>query len=73
MKPYSYREPEVPHVIPPIIQGAPRGASASVRCENGAIYDRFEEPNNTTCRWQWERRPGTGPEVAAVAVQAELL
>lgn len=76
MKPYSHREPDVPHVIPPLITGAPRGASASVRCENGAVYDRFVVADDTGRRWRWERRAGCGPREpwgSAAEVQGELL
>lgn len=64
MKSYYQREPEIAHVTPPLIAGAPRGASASIRCDNGAVYDRFDDGDGgplQSRRWRWERREGCGP------------
>jgi len=72
----SQREPEVPRAIPPLIPGAPRGASASIRCDNGAVYDRFENVDDVGRRWRWERRDGCGPREpwgSVEPVQVELL
>ena len=79
VKTYYSREPDIPHVIPPLIPGAPRGASASIRCDNGAVYDRFENADDgplQSRRWRWERREGCGPREtwgSPVAVQESLL
>ena len=76
MKTYYSREPDIPHVITPLIAGAPRGASASIRCDNGAVYDRFENADDAGRRWRWERRQGCGPRDpwgAVVEVQESLL